>query len=212
MRHRFPWNLKPLSSSLLALLGIAFIIPLALAFQYQSALPGYQYHFPQDHASHPAYKTEWWYYTGHLKTPQGKHYGYELTFFRVGGDPKQVEPKSTNPWNTNNLYASHFALSDESNRQFHYSEKLNRAGLNVAGARTDTYYTWNELWLAEQLGNQMILRADSPDGKQEKWGQPNGVLQGLRLPLLFTHPAKNGRLFAVGWQDHARHRAVLDGS
>ncbi len=173
MSTRSPFNinlktgtLKPLSISLLALLMLAFI-PLALAFQYQSALPGYTYHFPQDHASHPSYKTEWWYYTGHLKTAQGKRYGYELTFFRVGSDAKQVQPKSTNPWNTNNLYAAHFALSDENNRQFHYSEKLNRAGLNVAGARTDTYYTWNELWSVEQLGDKMLLRADSPDGKQD---------------------------------------------
>lgn len=168
MRPRLPkLNLKSLQLSLLILLGLVGLMPLALAFQYQSALPGYQYHFPQDHASHPSYKTEWWYYTGHLKTQKGQHYGYELTFFRIGGDPKQVQPNSTNPWNTNNLYAAHFALSDEAKQQFHYSEKLNRAGLNLAGAKTDTYYTWNELWTVEQLGKQMVLRADSPDGKQE---------------------------------------------
>ena len=146
---------------------IISIIPLSLAFQYQKALPGYQYHFPKDHASHPSYKTEWRYYTGHLKTPENKTYGYELTFFRLGTEAKQVQPDNKSPWNTNNLYAAHFALSDEGNRKFYFHEKLNRAGLNVAGARTDTYYTWNELWLAEQLGNQMILRADSPDGKRE---------------------------------------------
>jgi predicted secreted hydrolase len=148
------------------ILFLGLCIPLALAFQYKAALPGYQYHFPQDHAAHTAYKTEWWYYTGHLQTAEGKHYGYELTFFRIGNDPKRVT-NTNNPWNTNNLYAAHFALSDEQGQQFHFSEKLNRPGLNVAGARTDAYYVWNELWLAEQLGNQMILRANSPDGKQE---------------------------------------------
>ena len=159
--------IKRLPKWVIPVLGILLMIPLALAFQYQAALPGYQYQFPRDHASHPDYKTEWWYYTGHLQTTAGKRYGYELTFFRVGNDPKVVQEKNTSPWNTNNLYAAHFALSDESNKTFHYSEKLNRSGLNVAGARTDTYYVWNELWLAEQLGQPMIIRADSPDGKQE---------------------------------------------
>jgi len=161
-------KLKPLALRLLTILAIGCIVPLALgAFQYEKALRGYQYHFPQDHASHPKYKTEWWYYTGHLNTAKGQKYGYELTFFRIGTDEKQVKPDNKSPWNTNNLYAAHFALSDENNRKFYYHEKLNRAGLNVAGARTDTYYTWNELWLVEGLGKQMILRADSPDGKEE---------------------------------------------
>jgi predicted secreted hydrolase len=144
-------------------------VPLALGFQYKAALPGYQYHFPQDHASHEQYKTEWWYYTGHLQTKAGQKYGYELTFFRIGNDPqlRQATDNKQNPWNTNNLYATHFALSDEKNQAFHYSEKLNRAGLNLAGALGDHYYVWNELWLAELLGNQMVLRANSPDGKQE---------------------------------------------
>lgn len=167
MLHRSGFPAFKQLSRLLPMLGILLIVPLALAFQYQAALPGYQYQFPRDHASHPDYKTEWWYYTGHLKTTKGKRYGYELTFFRVGNDPKVVQPGNTSPWNTNNLYAAHFALSDENSKAFHYSEKLNRAGLNVAGARTDTYYVWNELWLAEQLGNSMIIRADSLDGKQE---------------------------------------------
>lgn len=161
------FKLNPIAARWLMVITTVCLVPIALAFQYQKALPGYQYHFPQDHASHPSYKTEWWYYTGHLKTTQGKKYGYELTFFRLGRDEKQIKPDNKSPWNTNNLYAAHFALSDENNRKFYYHEKLNRAGMNVAGARTDSYYTWNELWLAEGLGNQMILRADSPDGKQE---------------------------------------------
>jgi predicted secreted hydrolase len=167
LKFRPSAKFQPLAVRLLSILAIACIVPLALAFQYEKALPGYHYHFPQDHASHPKFKTEWWYYTGHLKTPEGQNYGYELTFFRVGTDEKQMQPNNQSPWNTNNLYAAHFALSDEHNRKFYYHEKLNRAGMNVAGARTDTYYTWNELWMAEGLGNQMILRADAPNGQGE---------------------------------------------
>jgi predicted secreted hydrolase len=41
----------------------------------------YTYHFPRDHFAHDAYRTEWWYFTGHLRAPDGHRFGYELTFF-----------------------------------------------------------------------------------------------------------------------------------
>ena len=40
--------------------------------------------FPQDHGPHPEYATEWWYYTGNLDTADGRHFGFQLTFFRIG--------------------------------------------------------------------------------------------------------------------------------
>jgi predicted secreted hydrolase len=38
--------------------------------------------FPEDHGSHPGYRTEWWYYTGNLEAEAGNQYGFQLTFFR----------------------------------------------------------------------------------------------------------------------------------
>ncbi|HEU5323441.1 MAG TPA: lipocalin-like domain-containing protein, partial [Methylomirabilota bacterium] len=38
--------------------------------------------FPEDHGPHPDFRTEWWYYTGNLHTPKGRHVGFQLTFFR----------------------------------------------------------------------------------------------------------------------------------
>jgi predicted secreted hydrolase len=48
--------------------------------------------FPTDFGPHEDFRTEWWYYTGHLRTKSGHRYGFEVTFFRVGverptGDP-----------------------------------------------------------------------------------------------------------------------------
>ncbi|MCA1597170.1 MAG: carotenoid 1,2-hydratase, partial [Chloroflexi bacterium] len=57
--------------------------PSAVSEGFQAALPGYRFRFPADAGAHPAYKTEWWYYTGHLRSA-GHEYGFELTFFRVG--------------------------------------------------------------------------------------------------------------------------------
>ena len=46
--------------------------------------------FPADHGSHPGYRTEWWYFTGNLSADDGRHYGYQLTFFRVALVPEPV--------------------------------------------------------------------------------------------------------------------------
>ena len=51
---------------------------------YHQVLPGYRYQFPRDHFNHPDFRTEWWYYTGNLRSPEGRRYGFELTFFRRG--------------------------------------------------------------------------------------------------------------------------------
>ena len=49
---------------------------------FRLAAPPYTFRFPGDHAAHTEFRTEWWYYTGHLAAP-GRAFGYELTFFRV---------------------------------------------------------------------------------------------------------------------------------
>ena len=40
--------------------------------------------FPKDFGSHDRFQTEWWYYTGNLDTTDGRHFGYQLTFFQAG--------------------------------------------------------------------------------------------------------------------------------
>src|SRR5690349_21091538 len=40
-------------------------------FEFRQAAPGYHYLFPRDHASHDDFRTEWWYYTGHLRSDDG---------------------------------------------------------------------------------------------------------------------------------------------
>jgi predicted secreted hydrolase len=51
--------------------------------------------FPDDHGPHPDFRTEWWYYTGNLRTPAGRHFGFELTFFRVALAPATVADSHT---------------------------------------------------------------------------------------------------------------------
>src|SRR5581483_8971471 len=104
-----------------------FVLLLALdvSAQYRIAMPGYQYRFPRDHFDHPAFRTEWWYYTGNLKDANGHRFGFELTFFREGVNR---DNKSDSPWAIHDLYVAHFAVSDITGQHFFDTERINRAG------------------------------------------------------------------------------------
>ena len=45
------------------------------------ALPAKTLSFTRDRGSHPDFKTEWWYITGH-GTSDSRSFGFQLTFFR----------------------------------------------------------------------------------------------------------------------------------
>jgi predicted secreted hydrolase len=130
----------------LAALISVFLI--ATGFTYQPAVPGRKFSFPADHFAHPNFKTEWWYYTGHLKTETGKRYGYQVTFFRFGLRDRQQAAKEKPPLFTD-LYMAHFALSDVDKKNFSFRERINRGYDGKAGAATDRYLVWNEDWKVE---------------------------------------------------------------
>jgi len=128
---------------------------------WEVALPGYRYEFPRDHFNHPGYQTEWWYYTGNLKTPEGHRYGFELTFFRQGVARPTMPPPTANPghlhsnpaspystgqWRVDDIWLAHLALSDLDGARFYHSERMNRAGPGLAGAELATRRIWNGNW------------------------------------------------------------------
>jgi predicted secreted hydrolase len=104
---------------------------------FENANRAYAFSFPRDHAAHFGYRSEWWYYTGHVTAADGRRFGYELTFFRIGlrpGDPRPAPGQSA--WRGNQIYAAHFALTDESGQQFVHVERLAREALG-AGSSSD---------------------------------------------------------------------------
>jgi predicted secreted hydrolase len=103
--------------------------------------------FPQDHGPHPDYRTEWWYFTGNLETPQGRHFGYELTMFRIGLAPKA--PERASRWAANEVYLAHFAVTDVAGQSFRAFERLTRGALGLAGASATPFRVWVEDWSAE---------------------------------------------------------------
>jgi predicted secreted hydrolase len=129
-------------------------------FSYQLALPGRNLTFPADHYSHPDFKTEWWYYTGHLETESGKRYGYQVTFFRFGLRDRQKTEPSEHPIIFTDLYMAHFALSDIAAKKFLFRERINRGYGDKAGASTDRYYVWNEDWKVEEDKKDHVIRVN----------------------------------------------------
>jgi predicted secreted hydrolase len=115
---------------------------------FQSATAGYRYDFPRDHGSHPTYRTEWWYYTGHLHSKNGRSFGFELTFFRRAVPPEEIKTLPSK-WSINHLYLAHFAVTDITGKRFHFSEKFSREGLGKAGADESQLRVWIDDWRAE---------------------------------------------------------------
>src|SRR5271165_1721574 len=144
-----------LALALLLVIGAA-----SLLAQYQQALPGYKYEFPRDHFDHPAYKTEWWYYTGNLKSSDGHRFGFELTFFRQGVTRTGA---SQSDWDVRDLYLAHLALSDIDGKRFYHTERLNRAGPGIAGASLQGQKVWNGNWQVEWSNGEQHLRAMAGD-------------------------------------------------
>jgi predicted secreted hydrolase len=106
--------------------------------------------FPQDHGPHPEYAIEWWYYTGNLDTAQGRHFGYQLTFFRIGLTPTPVARASD--FATSNIYMAHFALTDVANKKFYAFERFSRGAAGLAGAQGQPFRVWLEDWDAAGAG------------------------------------------------------------
>ena len=105
------------------------------AAEFKLAVPPYTYAFPRDHNSHPAYATEWWYYTGHLQSQNGRKFGYQLTWFRTALAPS-INRQSQ--WAARDLMFAHFALTDENGNKFYFTDRIGRANLGLNGADTNS--------------------------------------------------------------------------
>lgn len=107
--------------------------------------------FPRDHGPHPAFATEWWYFTGNLESAAGDHYGYQLTFFRKALAPPGTSLPTGSSWTSRQLFLAHFALTDAAGRRFYAAERFGREGLGLAGAvagEGTPFRVWLDDWQA----------------------------------------------------------------
>ncbi len=106
------------------------LVSLGVTQPFIDATAPYTFHFPRDHYAHDSYRTEWWYFTGHVQTTGGRRFGYELTFFRVGLEPRASSwAPGTSKWRAYQLYPAHFAITDIGDKQFAYYETIARDAL-----------------------------------------------------------------------------------
>ncbi|MBK8727514.1 MAG: carotenoid 1,2-hydratase [Holophagaceae bacterium] len=181
-------------------------VPATTPDGFTVARPGYRFSFPKDHGSHPDFRTEWWYFTGHLWSADGKRrFGYQLTFFRQAS-PSAAWTGSA-AWRTDQIHLAHGALTDETGRRFRVAERLNRGGL-PADAALDRLAVFNEAWSAE-LGPEgaIILRMKVDDARLELTLQPatppvvfgeDGVSRKGADPTASSHYITFPRLASTG--------------
>ncbi|MCE7964984.1 carotenoid 1,2-hydratase [Nitrospirales bacterium NOB] len=200
--------------------------PAESPISFQRALPGYQYHFPYDHGAHEAFRTEWWYYTGHLTDASGRRFGFQLTFFRRGIPPEQVKTLPS-AWSIQQLYLAHVAVTDLSSGRFHYADKLSRGGLGKAGADSGRLHVWIDRWsLSMDDQHRQLLQADTEDfgldlqvtplkppvvhgnqGISRKGGDPSEAshyysFTRLRTEGRLRQGSETVTVTGIGWMDH----------
>lgn len=133
--------------------------------------------FPEDHGPHPDFQTEWWYYTGNLETDNGRHFGYQLTFFRRALLPPTQRVERASDWAADQVYLAHFALTDVSAGRFQAYERFARGAAGIAGAQSPPYRVWLQDWSVEQVE----AVAGQPDVYRLRASE-----QGVSLDLLLT--------------------------
>lgn len=113
--------------------------------------------FPDDHALHPGYRNEWWYFTGSLESEAGP-VGFQFTLFRFALDPGPV-PDSA--WHAEAVWMAHLAISDGADRTFHQAERFARGSAGLAGA--DSTRWWLRDWQVLATEDGWRLVADAGD-------------------------------------------------
>jgi len=135
---------------------------------FQRALAPQPFTFPLDFGPHPEFQTEWWYYTGNLDAIDGRHFGYQLTFFRRALLPPNKIPTRKSDWATSQVYMAHFALTDVAGKQYQAVERLSRGAAGLAGAQSEPFQVWLQDWQVNSTGKdsyQLQAQAAGSDGK-----------------------------------------------
>ena len=87
------------------------------AQDWRRAEAGRNYEWPRDHSVHRDFKTEWWYFTGNLRTTDGRRCGYQATFFRQGmRAPGNLAPVQSR-FVVDDIKFGHFTVTDVKDRK-----------------------------------------------------------------------------------------------
>jgi predicted secreted hydrolase len=138
----------------LALFVLALVLPLRAISEvaYPPVSPGYELAFPRDEGSHPDYRIEWWYVTGHIDDAVSKvkaPRGFQVTFFRVRTGLAADNPSSFAP---RQVLFAHAALADPADGKLHHAQRSARTGFDLAYAREGQLDVKLDDWSIRQVG------------------------------------------------------------
>lgn len=216
------------------------IIPFALVMQFSFAappqfaqvIPDKALAFPQDFGAHPDFRTEWWYATGWLETPDKKSLGFQITFFRSATDHDPANPSRFAP---KQLIIAHAALSDPAVGSLLHDQKSARAGFGLAHAKEGNTEVKLDDWHLTRAADgryQATVKAreftltltltptqtpmlQGDGGFSRKGPHPNQASYYYSEPQLRVEGTltRNGKPVTVGgraWLDHEWSTSVLD--
>lgn len=205
---------------LLLLSRCVLSFPLRAGADFTVPQPNPTFHFPADHGSHPDFKLEWWYVTGHLTAEGGARYGYQATFFRTVSTPGAQEPTT--------VYLAHMAVLDVRSGRFLYQTRLNREGWDASAAVGQLEVT-NGPWslgmkptseemvvrggIRSQIAFDLQLTPQKPlvffgeNGFSRKGAEPTAASYYLTFTRLKTAgtlrvEGKELRVEGLSWMDH----------
>jgi len=128
---------------------------------------------PADTGAHADFRTEWWYATGWLTTPDNKPLGFQITFFRSATDHDAADPSAFAP---SQLIVAHAALSDPALGHLVHDQRIARQGFGLAYAKAANTDVKLDTW--------KIVRA--ADGHYDVTADASGF--ALHLALTPTQP------------------------
>jgi predicted secreted hydrolase len=188
--------------------------------------------FPQDFGAHPAFRTEWWYATGWLQTPDNKPIGFQVTFFRITSDEDDANPSRFAP---KQLIMAHAALSDPIAGKLLHDQRIERASFNLAYAKTGNTETKLDNWqfirqsdgrydaniTANDFGFHLTLAPtqapmlQGENGYSRKGPRPDQASYYYSEPQLkvtgsVTRNGKPVQVHGSAWLDHEWSTSVLD--
>ena len=188
--------------------------------------------FPRDFGAHPDFRTEWWYATGWLQTPDGKQVGFQVTFFRSATEHERTNPSKFAP---KQLIVAHAALSDPAIGKLQHDQRIARAGFGLAQTSESTTDIKLGKWsmLREADGHYRVtlpardfsfdltftptqpILLQGAQGYSRKGPKPEQASYYYSEPHLQVSGAitRNGKAVTVtgsAWLDHEWSSTVLD--
>ena len=167
---------------------------------YPEVRPGVRLTFPRDHGAHPAFRTEWWYATGWLRTARGEDLGFQVTFFRTRPPFDTDNPSAFAP---RQLLLAHAALADAGLGRLRHDQRAARPALGLAGAEEGNTRVWIDDWTLALEGGTYRTRVAARGFSFEL------AMQAQRAPLLHGEGGASRKGRRAGEASHYYSRPAM---